>query len=165
MTNTLAISSVNNREQLVIQQQQLAEQLKQLQFQLYDKSASDVVAHINQLQLEKAKQQGILQQAQQQLAQLNPELDSFNTGAEQILLEAISKQRWWLIKNKREIVYDSHTGWLWPNFEFVPITTYKKWSQKNFELHGIAKGSWLIEHSEFMFENHIKNFIGKNFLQ
>jgi hypothetical protein len=55
MTNALAISSVNTREQLVIQQQQLAEQLKQLQFQLYDKSASDVVAHINQLQLQKAK--------------------------------------------------------------------------------------------------------------
>lgn len=160
MTHALA---ANNREQLVAQQQQLAEQLKKLQFQLYDKSSSDVVEHINQLQLEKAKQQGILQQAQQQLAQLNPQLDDFNTGAEQILLEAISQQRWWFIKNKREIVYDSHTGWLWPNFKFVPMINYGNWSQKSFELHGVGKGSWTIEHSEFIFEKHIKNFIGKNY--
>ena len=153
MTNTLAISSVNNREQLVIQQQQLAEQLKQLQFQLYDKSASDVVAHINQLQLEKAKQQGILQQAQQQLAQLNPELDSFNTGAEQILLEAISQQSWYGFKNKREIVFDSRTGDLYPNFEYVPHVTLGDWKQakKNYAPNGI-KGEWQLLHETFYYD-------------
>ena len=127
MTNTLTISSANNREQLEAKQQQLMAQLKQLQFQLFDKTSPEVVEHINQLQLEKAKQQGILQQAQQQLNQLTPELESFDSGAEQILLEAISGQRWWLIKNKREIVYDSHSGWLWPNFEFVAIDLYSNW--------------------------------------
>ena len=160
MTNTLAISSVNNREQLVIQQQQLAEQLKQLQFQLYDKSASDVVAHINQLQLEKAKQQGILQQAQQQLAQLNPELDSFNTGAEQILLEAISQQSWYGFKNKREIVFDSRTGDLYPNFEYVPHVTLGDWKQakKNYAPNGI-KGEWQLLHETFYYdESKAKNF-------
>ena len=160
MTNTLAISSVNNREQLVVQQQQLAEQLKQLQFQLYDKSASDVVAHINQLQLEKAKQQGILQQAQQQLAQLNPELDSFNTGAEQILLEAISQQSWYGFKNKREIVFDSRTGDLYPNFEYVPHVTLGDWKQakKNYAPNGI-KGEWQLLHETFYYdESKAKNF-------
>ena len=87
--NQLATIPANQREQLVAQQQQLTAQLKTLQFQLFDKTSPDVVEHINQLQLEKAKQQGILQQAQQQLAQLNPELENFDTGAEQILLEAI----------------------------------------------------------------------------
>lgn len=164
MTNTLMISSTNNREQLETQQQQLMAQLKQLQFQLFDKTSPDVVEHINQLQLEKAKQQGILQQAQQQLNQLTPELESFDSGAEQILLEAITGQRWWLIKNKREIVYDSHSGWLWPNFEFVPMINYSIWSQKDFELHGIAKGSWTIEHSDLIFQRDIKKFIGKKYL-
>jgi hypothetical protein len=146
MTNALVTSSVNNREQLVIQQQQLAEQLKQLQFQLYDKSSADVVAHINQLQLEKAKQQGILQQAQQQLAQLNPELDSFNTGAEQILLEAISQQSWYSFKNKREIVFDSRTGDLYPNFEYVPHIKYKDWKavQKEYAPNGVGKKLWQL---------------------
>lgn len=161
MTNTLAISSVNNREQLVIQQQQLAEQLKQLQFQLYDKSASDVVAHINQLQLEKAKQQGILQQAQQQLAQLNPELDSFNTGAEQILLEAISQQSWYSFKNKREIVFDSRTGDLYPNFEYVPHVTLADWKQakKNYAPNGI-KGEWQLLHETFYHDDSKAKYVG-----
>ena len=164
MTNTLAISSVNNREQLVIQQQQLAEQLKQLQFQLYDKSASDVVAHINQLQLEKAKQQGILQQAQQQLAQLNPELDSFNTGAEQILLEAISQQAWYGFKNKREIVFDSRTGLLFPNFEYVPHIKYDDWKkeQKEYAPNGVGKKLWQLLYDTYTlfygFENNSTAF-------
>ena len=161
MTNTLAISSVNHREQLVIQQQQLAEQLKQLQFQLYDKSASDVVAHINQLQLEKAKQQGILQQAQQQLAQLNPELDSFNTGAEQILLEAISQQAWYGFKNKREIVFDSRTGDLYPNFEYVPHVTVADWKQakKNYAPNAI-KGEWQLLHETFYYDDSKGKYLG-----
>ena len=162
MTNTLAISSVNHREQLVIQQQQLAEQLKQLQFQLYDKSASDVVAHINQLQLEKAKQQGILQQAQQQLAQLNPELDSFNTGAEQILLEAISQQAWYGFKNKREIVFDSRTGLLFPNFEYVPHIKYDDWktAQKEYAPNGVGKKLWGCLHDVYYYSE----IIGKTSL-
>ena len=163
MSNMLTINATNNREQLEAQQQQLMAQLKQLQFQLFDKTSPEVVEHINQLQLEKAKQQGILQQAQQQLNQLTPELESFDSGAELILLEAISQQRWWLIKNEREIIYDSHSGWLWPNFEFVPMIKYSSWSQKDFELHGIAKGSWTIEHSDLIFQRDIKNFIGKKY--
>lgn len=143
MTHALA---ANNREQLVAQQQQLAEQLKKLQFQLYDKSSPDVVEHINQLQLQKAKQQGILQQAQQQLAQLNPQLDDFNIGAEQILLEAISKQAWYGFKNKREIVFDSRTGLLFPNFEYVPHVKYEDWEkeQKEYAPSGIGKKKWQL---------------------
>ncbi len=125
--NQLATLPANQREQLVAQQQQLTAQLKTLQFQLFDKTSPDVVEHINQLQLEKAKQQGILQQAQQQLAQLSPELENFDTGAEQILLEAISQQRWYGFKNKREIVFDKWTGLLFPNFEYVPHIAHDNW--------------------------------------
>jgi hypothetical protein len=121
--NQLATIPANQREQLVAQQQQLTAQLKTLQFQLFDKTSPDVVEHINQLQLEKAKQQGILQQAQQQLAQLSPELENFDTGAEQILLEAISQQDWYGFKNKREIVFDKRTGDIYPNFNYVPHIT------------------------------------------
>lgn len=162
MTNTLTISSTNNREQLEAQQQQLAEQLKQLQFQLYDKNSPDVVEHINQLQLEKTKQQGILQQAQQQLNQLTPELESFDSGAEQILLEAISQQAWYGFKNKREIVFDSRTGLLFPNFEYVPHVKYEDWKkvQKEYAPNGVGIKQWQLlydTHTIFYgFENHVE---------
>ena len=158
MTHALTI---NNREQLVAQQQQLAEQLKKIQFQLYDKSSPDVVEHINQLQLEKAKQQGILQQAQQQLAQLNPQLDDFNTGAEQILLEAISQQAWYGFKNKREIVFDSRTGDLYPNFEYVPHIKLADWKQaeKAYAPSGV-KGEWLLLHRIFFYDEKIGKTVG-----
>lgn len=153
MTNTLMISSANNREQLEAKQQQLMAQLKQLQFQLFDKTSPDVVEHINQLQLEKAKQQGILQQAQQQLNQLTPELASFNMGAEQILLEAISGQVWYGFKNKREIVFDSRTGLLFPNFEYVPHIKYEDWKkvQKEYAPNGVGIKQWQLLHEVFYY--------------
>lgn len=161
MSNLLTINATNNREQLQAQQQQLAEQLKQLQFQLYDKNSPDVVEHINQLQLEKAKQQGILQQAQQKLAQLNPQLDSFNMGAEQILLEAISQQAWYGFKNKREVVFHSRTGDLYPNFEYVPHITYGDWKQakRSYAPSGI-KGDWQMLHETFYYDDSIKKYVG-----
>lgn len=142
----LTINATNNREQLEAQQQQLMAQLKQLQFQLFDKTSPEVVEHINQLQLEKAKQQGILQQAQQQLNQLIPELESFNMGAEQILLEAISGQAWYGFKNKREIVFDSRTGLLFPNFEYVPHIKYEDWKkvQKEYAPNGVGIKQWQL---------------------
>jgi len=142
--NQLVIKQANNREELVFQYQQLTAQLKALQFQLFDKTSPDVVEHINQLQLEKAKQQGILQHAQQQLAQLNPELENFDTGAEQILLEAISQQRWYAFKNKREIILDSSSGYLFPNFKYIRHINSNDWdkSKKEYAPHGIGRKLW-----------------------
>lgn len=144
MNQFLAGNDLANREQLLAQHSRVAEQLKALQFQLYDKTSPDVIEHINQLQLQKTKQQAILQQAQQQLAQLAPELQAFDTDAEQILLEAISQQAWYGFKNKREIVFDSRTGLLFPNFEYVPHITIADWkkAQADYAPHNIGKKYW-----------------------
>ncbi|MDN5512462.1 MAG: hypothetical protein L0G64_09125, partial [Acinetobacter sp.] len=118
--NTVSKINYGEREGLEHQRAALLEQLKELQFKLFDKSSPEVVEHLNQLQLEKAKQQSLLKQAQSKLEQLEPELENFEEGAEQILLEAISQQDWYGFRNKREIILDKNKGLLFPNFEFIP---------------------------------------------
>lgn len=154
MSQVLALNTqVNNTqhdyETLLQRKQQLSEQLTAVQFTLMDSSSAEVVEHINQLQLEQTKQQGIVQHAQQILQQLQPQLEQAKDGAEQILLEAISKQRFYGFKNKREIVFDSHVGLLFANLHYVPLISYKDWKaqQKNFAPHGIAKGQWQCLHN------------------
>ncbi len=67
-----------------------------------------------------------------------------NDGYER-LLSAISQQRWYGLKNKREIVFDSYTGILFPNFEYIPHIIVNDWpkEQKQFELNGIGRKKWL----------------------
>ena len=127
--NTVSKINYGEREGLEHQRAALLEQLKELQFKLFDKSSPEVVEHLNQLQLEKAKQQSLLKQAQSKLEQLEPELENFEEGAEQILLEAISQQDWYGFRNKREIILDKNKGLLFPNFEFIPHILFNDWQQ------------------------------------
>ncbi len=144
--NVNTISKINGSEREGLEHQRVAllEQLKELQFRLFDKSAPEVIDHVNQLQLEKAKQESVLKQAQSKLAQLVPELESFEEGAEQILLEAISQQDWYGFKNKREIVFDKRTGILFPNFEFTRLMTFEEFQKdkRKFSLDGVEKQVW-----------------------
>ena len=144
--NVNTVSKINYTERDALEQQKetLLGQLKQLQFQLFDKNAPEVVEHVNQLQLEKAKQQSLLKQAQSKLAQLEPELENFEEGAVQILLEAIIQQDWYGFKNKREIVFDKRTGILFPNFEFMPHCLMESWqdTRKKYAPDNIQVGQW-----------------------
>ena len=54
--NTVSKITYSYRDVLESQRNSLVEQLKELQFKLFDKSAPEVVEHLNQLQIEKAKQ-------------------------------------------------------------------------------------------------------------
>ena len=144
--NTVSKINYSEREGLEHQRVELLEQLKKLQFKLFDKSSPEVVEHLNQLHLEKAKQQSLLKKAQSRLQQLEPELENFKQGTELILLEAISQQDWYRFKNKREIVFNSKTGLVFPNFEYIPHIEYADWKaeQKNYAPNDIGKGKWLI---------------------
>lgn len=146
--NTVSKITYSYRDVLESQRNSLVEQLKELQFKLFDKSAPEVVEHLNQLQIEKAKQQSLLKQAQAKLNQLEPELENFEEGAEAILLEGISSQRIYSFRNKREIIFDSHVGLLFPNYNFVPHILDKEWLdvRKTYELHGIGKKQWVALH-------------------
>lgn len=72
-------------------------------------------------------------------------------NGENILLEFISKQHWYGFKNKREIVFDKRTGFLFPNFEFMPHVDYKDWinNKKEYAPNGIGKKLWTSLHEVF----------------
>lgn len=150
------VSTINYAEREVLEQQKatLSGQLKELQFQLFDKSSPEVIEHLNQLQLEKAKQQSLFKQAQSKLEQLEPELENFEEGAEQILLEAISQQDWYGFRNKREIVFDRRTGILFPNFQFIKKISYDEWKseKKTFSPNNIEEGKWSLFSDIFYYD-------------
>ena len=77
-------------------------------------------------------------------------------GYEQ-LLSTISQQRWYGFKNKREIVFDSYTGYLFPNFEFMPHIKYSDWDKekKKYEPNEIGVGCWT--HLGTIFQRHVEN--------
>ncbi len=142
--NTISKINYSEREGLEHQRAALLEQFKELQFKLFDKSSPEVVEHLNQLELEKAKQQSLLKQAQLKLEQLEPELENFEEGAEGILLEGISQQDWYNFKNKREVIFDKRRGLLFPNFQFIEHILLDDWKeeQKKFGPNNIGKKEW-----------------------
>lgn len=163
--NTVSKINYNEIEVLAQQKMKLLEQLRELQFKLFDKSSPEVVEYINQLQLEKAKQQSLLKQAQLKLEELEPELENFEEGAEQILLEAISKQAWYGFRNKREIVFDKRTGILFPNFKFINKISYQNWKveKKIFSPNGIALGQWVLFSDIFYYDQKTRKTVNSPF--
>ena len=158
------VSKINYAERDALEQQRatMLQQLKELQFQLFDKSSPEVIEHVSQLQLEKAKQESLLNQAQAKLAQLAPELENFQEGAEKILLEAISQQDWYGFKNKREIVFDKRNGFLFPNFEYMPHVPWGDWEKqkKEYAPTGIGKKQWDVLTNYFKFNSEQENITG-----
>ncbi|RZG87997.1 hypothetical protein EXE10_03825 [Acinetobacter sp. WCHAc060033] len=85
------------------------------------------------------------QQLVDQIVEIKNQIKNLNEIAkENTLLKAISAQKWYGFKNKREIVFDSHTGILFPNFEYIPHISYEDWEneKKNYELNEIGKKLW-----------------------
>lgn len=160
--NTVSKINYTERDALEQQREALLGELKELQFQLFDKSAPEVIEHINQLQLEKAKQESLFKQAQTKLQQLEPELENFEEGAEHILLEAISQQNWYGFRNKREIVFDKRNGFLFPNFEYMPHVPWSDWEKqkKEYAPNGIGKKQWDVLTNYFKFNSEQENITG-----
>lgn len=145
---TNALSSSSDYDALLTQKSAIITQLKQLALVLHDQSSPEVRELYSQLQLDKTRQQTIMQHAQQRLAEISPQLAALNQGAEAILLEAISQQAWYAFKNGREVIFDSRTGLLFPNFEYVPHIKCSDWQkeQKNFAPNGVGQRSWMALH-------------------
>lgn len=146
---------------LTAAQQQLTSKLQALALVLHDQSSPEVRELMSQLQYEKTKQEILIEQAQQKLAQIKPKLETMDRGAEAVLLHAISQQSWYAFKNKREIVFDSRTGDLYPNFEYVPHVTYADWPQarKTYAPSGI-QGAWKMLHEVFYYDDEKKRPVG-----
>lgn len=150
LVQSMTFNLPDSYDALLTQKATLTNQLKQLALVLHDQSSPEVRELHSQLQLEKTRQQGIMQQAQQRLAEISPQLEALDQGAEAILLEAISQQAWYAFKNKREIIFDSRTGDVYPNFEYVQHVSGHDWKQakKTYALSGI-KGDWQMLHEVF----------------
>lgn len=135
-------------DELTAAQQQLTSKLQALALVLHDQSSPEVRELMSQLQYEKTKQETLIEQAQQKLAQIKPKLETMDRGAEAILLHAISQQAWYAFRNKREILFDSRTGLLFPNFEYVPHVTAGEWleKQKNYAPNHMGKKEWRALH-------------------
>ncbi len=70
---------------------------------------------------------------EQQIAAIEAQLTKLNASAErdeQKVLEAIKQQRWWFLKNQPDIVFDSHTGFLWAK---APPLGEEGWEDVQFE--------------------------------
>ncbi|WP_180183092.1 hypothetical protein [Acinetobacter sp. YH01020] len=90
-------------------------------------------------------EQTIYQQLVDQIVEIKNQIKSLDEIVdENLLLDAISSQKWYGFRNKREIVFDSHTGILFPNFEYIPHIAYDDWEKekKTYELNGIGKKLW-----------------------
>ena len=135
-------------DELTAAQQQLTSKLQALALVLHDQSSPEVRELMSQLQYEKTKQETLIEQAQQKLAQIKPKLETMDRGAEAILLHAISQQAWYAFRNKREILFDSRTGLLFPNFEYVSNVKCIDWKreQKKYAPSGVGQQLWIPLH-------------------
>ena len=83
-----------------------------------------------------------------ELARVNGAIPALVDGKQKLLLQAITAQRWYAFKNIPEVLYDSHTGFLWPSFYYgFEMPLYSDWDQ-NFSLGGIGAGYWIIPTAE-----------------
>ena len=103
-----------------------------------------MLAERTRLQISAAQYQQQWQHSQAQYEQTTHELAQYDKDREQILLDAIQQQRWFWIKNKRELLFDSHSGYIFPNFQFVPHVFYNNWKKQraNYAPSGFCKGQW-----------------------
>ena len=136
----------SSRDKLLQRQAELTEQLKEAQIALYSEDAPEVLAERTRLQISAAQYQQQWQHSQAQYEQTTHELAQYDKDREQILLDAIQQQRWFWIKNKRELLFDSHSGYIFPNFQFVPHVTYNDWknhnAQANYAPSAFYQGQW-----------------------
>lgn len=107
-----------------------------------------MISKLSHLQAQKCFDEQTISQTQSHLAGVNEQLEAMQIDAESLILEAISKQKWWNFENKRELIFHSDTGLLMPNFNYVRHIKVSEWQEKqaNFALHEIGKGQWKCLH-------------------
>ncbi len=107
---------------------------------------SDIARQVLTLREQQVQKQQQVDTLTAELNRLNADIPKLANGRHQLLLQAITQQRWFAFKNIPEILYDSHTGYLWPSFHYgfeLPACKAHPdvFDGKNFSLGGI-KG-WL----------------------
>lgn len=119
-----------------------------------------------------------VEQLNTQIQQLKQQLADDNNN-HKALLKGISQQQWYYFKDKTHVLYDSHTGYLWPNLEYVTLPQTKdveeleeffggedfefakKIKLKSFQLNNLGLGEWKL-HTDNLVENIFKTYPSSN---
>lgn len=130
MTKQKPISEANY-ETLLTQKQELEKQLNSLNAELDGSENAQVSEQINKLELEKERNSKELSIAENSLellkkisADLTSKISTLSSGKSQELIEAVKKQRWFFFKNPKEIIFDTHTGIIWENLNYLQIQKF-----------------------------------------
>lgn len=115
----------SNYEQMKQQRVDLEQQLSELA-DIFDGLDNPAVAEkVAQLEVQKAERTGQLnklsaeiENSKTEISNISEKISKCSFGATQKLFEAINCQRLFFIKNKSKIIFDSHTGYLFPNPEY-----------------------------------------------
>ncbi len=142
ITQEISPQTTSTTQAIQTQYQELQSQLQTIN----DFLAGEESPHIAQQTLTLRTQQT---QLQQKIATLTAELTvvgnkipTLANGKHKELLEAISQQRWYYFKDKTYVLYDSHTGYLWPNLEYFQMPTFAAGMAKDLSLSGLGTGKW-----------------------
>lgn len=105
------------------QKKVLFQQIKQLKgelegIELQDDQLPEVIELTQQKDRLDVKISSLQQESKeinQRITQLSNRKQAMVDGLKKKLLQSMKPQRWWFFKNKQEILFDRHTGYLWPN--------------------------------------------------
>lgn len=130
-------------EQLNTQLQQLKQQLAEIDGFLAGEENPTVAQQILGVKQQQANIKNQISQLNAQLTTLSHSIPTLANGKLKALLEAISQQQWYYFKDKTHVLYDSHTGYLWPNLDYVTLPTVAQgFKQESFELNDLGLGEW-----------------------
>lgn len=138
-------------EQLNTQLQQLKQQLAEIDGFLAGEESPTVAQQILGVKQQQADIKNQISQLNTQLTTLSHTIPTLANGKLKALLETVSQQRWYYFKDKTHVLYDSHTGYLWPNLEYVvELPTVVSGIKNDFELNQLGKGQWKTHTQELL---------------
>jgi hypothetical protein len=116
---------------LIEQKKQLQAQLSEMNSELDGSENPEIAQKINDLELEKAKLTKECESAdnnaktlKEALNSLKVKITSISNGKNKELIEAVKKQRWFFFKEPKEIIFDTNTGIVWENLDYVSIKRF-----------------------------------------
>jgi hypothetical protein len=115
-------------ETLLAQKKELENQLNNLNAELDGSENSEVAKQINEFELDKARiskeisiTENSLEAMKQEAITLTTQISSLSLGKSKELIEAINKQRWFYFTKPKEIIFDSLTGIIWGNTDYIKL--------------------------------------------
>ncbi|MDD3044815.1 MAG: hypothetical protein PHF33_05090 [Candidatus Delongbacteria bacterium] len=115
-------------ESLLAQKKELENQLNTLNAELDGSENSVVAKQINEFELEKTRiskeisiTENSLEAMKQEALTLTSQISSLSLGKSKELIEAINKQRWFYFTKPKEIIFDSLTGIIWGNTDYIKL--------------------------------------------